>query len=60
MRAIESKASVPALTASARLAMLHELHKKLNTKKWVQLGYGDVQDQLDPEFQMQEKVGVPV
>jgi len=58
LQAIERKASGPALSPAARLEMLHKLHKKLNTKKWVQIGYGDVQDQLDPEFHMHEEVGV--
>jgi len=58
MEAIEAKSSAPSITAAERLAMLHQLHKKLNTKKWVQLGYGDLQNQLDSNFRMHEEVGV--
>lgn len=52
MQKIESAATTPAISADARMQMLHDLHSKLNTKKWVQLGYGDVADQIDPAFQL--------
>lgn len=58
MEAVESKAKAPAISASTRLTMLHQLHRKLNTKKWVQLGYGDLENQLDAEFRIQEEAGV--
>lgn len=58
MRAIESKALHPAIAPAQRLSMLHKLHKKLNAKKWVQLGYGDLENQLDPEFHMHAEQGV--
>ena len=35
-------------------AMLCALHKKLNAKTWVQLGYGDVMHQIDPDFKLEE------
>lgn len=55
---IERKASAPAISSNARMKMLHQLHRKLNEKKWVQLGYGDVQSQIDSEFSVNEKIGV--
>ncbi len=60
MQEVERRAQKPAIHAEDRLEMLHKLHKKLNGKKWVQLSYGDVQDQLDPEFKLQEATGVLV
>ena len=58
MEAIETKSSMPSISPATRLEMLHQLHKKLNSKKWVQLGYGDLQEQLDPDFRMHEEAGV--
>lgn len=55
---IEQKASTPSISANERMRMLHQLHRKLNEKKWVQLGYGDVQNQIDSEFSITEKIGV--
>lgn len=51
MRIIENEAQLPAISPAQRLEMLHKLHLKLNEKQWVQLGYGDVADQIDPDFQ---------
>lgn len=55
---VEQKANSPEITAGQRLSMLHKLHQKLNEKPWVQRGYGDVQNQIDPEFLINEKIGV--
>jgi CO dehydrogenase maturation factor len=57
MRTIEKKAQTPALPRAERMQMLHNLHRKLNTKKWVQLGYGDVADQIDPDFHLHSEGG---
>jgi len=57
MEAIEHKAVRPALSANTRLKMLHNLHRKLNTKQWVKLSYGDVQEQIDPEFHIHAEEG---
>jgi CO dehydrogenase maturation factor len=54
MKAIERVGAAPAIPASARMEKIHQLHSKLNTKKWVQLGYGDVADQIDPDFRLPE------
>lgn len=51
MRMIENQAQMPSISPAQRLEMLHKLHLKLNDKQWVQLGYGDVADQIDPDFQ---------
>ncbi|MBC7999969.1 MAG: ATP-binding protein [Leptolyngbya sp.] len=57
---VEQQAVNPAITPAERLQMLYKLHHKLNAKKWVQQGYGDVADQIDPNFVMAaEKVGLP-
>lgn len=50
MQAIENAAQRPALPEAERFSMLRVLHEKLNAKTWVQLGYGDVMDQIDPDF----------
>lgn len=47
---IEKQGKNPAITPVERLQMLYKLHYKLNAKKWVQQGYGDVADQIDPDF----------
>jgi CO dehydrogenase maturation factor len=61
MHAIEQRALSPAVQPSQRMTMLYDLHHKLNTKQWVQLGYGDVLGQIDPDFQLHslEKARVP-
>ncbi len=51
MRIIENEAHLPAVSPAKRLQMLHRLHLKLNEKQWVKSGYGDVADQIDPNFQ---------
>lgn len=51
MQAIERAARHPAIAPAQRLAMLYQLHQKLNAKQWVQQGYGDVMAQIDPDFQ---------
>ncbi|HEY9786403.1 MAG TPA: hypothetical protein V6D17_13430 [Candidatus Obscuribacterales bacterium] len=50
MERIELHASEPALTFADRLRLLHRLHRKLNEKQWVKQAYGDVSDQIDPDF----------
>jgi CO dehydrogenase maturation factor len=55
MRAVEERAKSPAIPNSVRMTMLHALHKKLNAKKWVQLGYGDLENQIDYDFKMQDE-----
>lgn len=50
MKAVERKGEMPAITAAERMEMLRKLHLKLNSKQWVQHGYGDVADQIDPDF----------
>lgn len=52
MEKIMLAASKPALSAHDRMVMLHALHAKLNDKKWVQQGYGDVMSQIDPDFKI--------
>lgn len=61
MQAIEERASSPKVKPAERTQLLYDLHHKLNAKQWVQLGYGDVLGQIDPEFQLHslEKAGVP-
>lgn len=54
MAQIEDTARKPALGEEARFAMLCALHGKLNAKTWVQLGYGDVMHQIDPDFKLEE------
>ena len=51
MRIIENEAHLPAISPAQRLEMLHKLHLKLNEKQWVKNGYGDVAEQIDPDFQ---------
>jgi CO dehydrogenase maturation factor len=55
MRSVEQHATEPAISRSKRLTMLHALHKKLNAKKWVELGYGNLEGQIDPEFKLYEE-----
>ena len=50
MEEIINKAQQPVLTSNVRAVRLNRLHLKLNEKKWVQLGYGDVSGQIDPDF----------
>jgi CO dehydrogenase maturation factor len=50
MHQIARRAQSPAIAPTRRTAMLHQLHRKLSDKKWVQLGYGDVSGQIYPEF----------
>lgn len=51
MRIIENEAQTPAISPAQRLEMLHALHLKLNEKKWVKQGYGDLASQIDRDFQ---------
>lgn len=53
MKTIEEKAHNPRLSAQARFSMLQALHGQLNKKSWVQLAYGDVMQQVDPDFKME-------
>jgi len=34
----------------ARLKLLHQMHRRLNEKDWVKQSYGDVLDQIDPNY----------
>ena len=44
----------PVISAQDRMQMLHALHTKLNGKTWVQQGYGDVMNQIDPDFKIEK------
>lgn len=37
-----------------RLPLLHALHRKLSQKEWVKAGYGEVHDQIDPDFTLDD------
>lgn len=50
MEAIVQQARSPAIPATIRQQKLYELHATLNGKQWVQLAYGDVMTQIDPDF----------
>lgn len=50
MEAVERKGETPVINVAERMEMLRKLHLKLNTKQWVQQGYGDVAEQIDPDF----------
>ena len=50
MDSIIAAAEKPSVTESQRMEKLRVLHAKLNDKKWVQLAYGDVMGQIDPDY----------
>jgi CO dehydrogenase maturation factor len=54
MTNIEHKAKNPLLSEEVRFNKLRQLHEKLNDKKWVQLAYGDVMNQIDYDFDMKK------
>lgn len=54
MSKVEAAAEKSKLSHLKRYEMLLALHEKLNAKQWVQLGYGDVMDQIDPDFSIYE------
>lgn len=60
METIEKRAIKPRLSADRRLELLHKLHLKLNEKKWVQSGYGDVAEQIDFQFRIPTLQGAAV
>jgi CO dehydrogenase maturation factor len=52
MTTITEKAEQPAISEAVRMNKLLALHETLNAKKWVQLGYGDVMGQIDPDYKL--------
>ncbi|MBI1271681.1 ATP-binding protein [bacterium] len=50
MSVIESTGLRPRLKNQERIKLLEKLHIKLNEKPWVQSGYGNVCEQIDPQF----------
>lgn len=50
MEKIEHVARHTKISESQRIAMLYQLHEKLNNKEWVKLAYGDVMQQIDIDF----------
>ncbi len=54
MERIETAVLKTPMSEQARLELLHKLHKKLAVKEWVKMGYGDVLDQIDPSYKIEE------
>ena len=54
MEKIEDAVNNTPISEQDRLALLHKLHKKLSAKEWVKMGYGNVLDQIDPNFKVEE------
>lgn len=53
MHNINSKARAPAISEAVRFDHLRQLHTTLNGKQWVKLAYGDVLEQIDPNFDIE-------
>lgn len=54
MEKISEAARNPTINETGRMAMLYQLHEKLNGKEWVKLAYGDVMQQIDMNFNREE------